>query len=275
MIVLKKYPPSAGSLRFRLAVAQSVSLTGDVAANLAEAAALCAQARDAGADLIVFPEAHASGYSYRDVRALVEWTAEPLEGRIGRRLQEMARENGIVVCCGMFERAAGRVFNTHAVAFPDGRLEGQRKGVASPAERGILALEPVRRAFSWRGVRFGILVCADNALPAAEREFARLGISLLLHPCAGRILRVGTEAERDLRREADGAFQSGLRMAKRLGLHYAAANPIGFSGEDFYPGNSWIILSRGTSFRMPATANPSAMRSSVIVKPLSDLPARL
>jgi len=255
---------------FRLAVAQCGSLVGQIDRNLGDAADLCRQAAEKDSDLILFPEAQATGYSYRDLRALIEATAEDMSGGIVRRYCEMAVEHGLAVCGGMFEREGNLFFNTQVVAFPDGRIERQRKGVSNGSERGLIALEPIRRVFEWSGCRFGILVCADNGLIDAAQQFAALDISLLLHPCAGRILSSGVEAQAATQEEADVAYGEGMSLAKRLGVIYATANPIGFSGEDFYPGNSWIIDPAGSQLRLPATALPSEMTSSLISYVLSE-----
>lgn len=249
---------------FLLVVAQCGSLVGQIDHNLDVADALCQQAAEKDADLILFPETQATGYSYRDLRALVEATAEGMSGGIVRRYGEMAIKHRLAVCGGMFERERDLFFNTQVVAFPDGRIEKQRKGVSACSEMGIIALDPIRRVFEWSGCRFGILVCADNALIDAAQQFAALDISLLLHPCAGRIVSSGVEAQAATREEADVAYGVGLSLAEKLDVIYAAANPIGFSGEDFYPGNSWIIDPAGPGLRSPATALPSEMTSSLI-----------
>lgn len=252
------------AIEFQVAVAQCASLIGQIDRNLQVAADLCRQAAEKNADLILFPEAQATGYSYRDLRSLVEATAEDMSGGIVEGFRAMASENRLVVCGGMFEREGSAFFNTHIVAFPDGRIEKQRKGVSSCSEGGIIMMDPIRRVFEWSGCRFGILICADNALIDAAQQLAALDISLLLHPCAGRILHSGLEAQAATREEADAAYTAGTALAKKLDVIYASANPIGFSGEDYYPGNSWIIDPAGPHVRMAATAIPSEMKSSLM-----------
>ena len=261
---------------FQLAVAQSPSLAGDVAANLHTIEAQCAQAQAQGADLILFPECHASGYSYRDLAALTAATADPLSGRIARRLSELAQRHDLVVCCGMFEREGDLIFNTHVVAFPDGRLDRQRKGITEGIESVVISLDRTRRVFEWNGLRFGILICADSALQDHPEQFSALQVTLLLHPCAGRILSIGPDAQAALQKEADAGFQTGCTLAQTLDVTYAAANPIGFSGEDYYPGNSWIVRPDGRHARLIATSLPGEMLPSLAVAPAlkrSDKPA--
>lgn len=257
-----------GDARFRVAVAQCISLPGAVESNLEVARVLCAEASSLGADLILFPEGHAAGYTYENMADHGKAAAEALDGPIGSRLLEFSREFSMVVCCGMFEIAEGRYFNTHAVAFPDGRLEGQRKGLLSPAES-WLDRDESRCVFEWQGHRFGILVCADSALPGYRSGYREGGVSLILHPSAGRILRVGREADEELQREAWRSLEFAQAFSREMNAAYAVANPIGFNGTEYYPGNSWIIGPQsGVLARLPASAIPERMHPSVAVAPL-------
>ena len=249
---------------FIVAVTQCASLAGQVGSNLRKVTELCAEARKRHADLLLFPECHATGYSYRALPALVEKTAEPMDGPIGRHLRMAARDFSMVICCGMFERDDGAFYNTLLVAFPDGRLERQRKGSPSPAEIGLLNFDPIRLAFRWKDTTFGILVCADNRIPDFREQFEKLGIELLLHPSAGSIAEPGPQGAANLKAESEAALNCGRALARDLRLSYAVANPIGFSGEDYYPGNSWVIDPLGAVLvHLPPTSIVAEMKDSV------------
>ena len=248
----------------RISVAQCVSLVGKIDENLALAESLCEQASREGADLVLFPETHATGYSYRDLYSLISSTAEPMSGAIVQRLRDMAVTHGLVVCCGMFERENGHFFNTQVVAFPDGRVDRQRKGASACAEAEVIALDPARKVFEWNETRFGILICADSSIGDYREQFEELDISLLLHPCAGRILLSKKKKKKALQKESAESFEAGCRLAETTGMTCAVANPIGFSGEDVYPGNSWIVRPDGTFVRSPASALPDDAGPSLV-----------
>jgi|ERR1051325_2694710 predicted amidohydrolase len=247
-------------LQLSVAIAQCASVVGDVQDNLRRAELLCQDARKQRAELILFPECHATGYSYRDLSWLVRRCAEPVDGPIAQRLIAMATRFSLVICCGTIERARGRFYNTHLVAFPDGRLERQRKGELNELEQTIFSAEPPRQAFHWKGIRFGILVCADLAMTSYRGEFRKLGIGLVCNPSAGRI--DGDTAEID----PMVPVRSGQRLARKLNAACAVANPCGFSGEDYYPGNSWIMDRQGKTLALlPTITNPNKMRDSIAV----------
>jgi predicted amidohydrolase len=170
-----------------------------------------------------------------------------------------------VVCCGLFERDHGKIYSAHAVAFPDGRLESQRKAILTRAERTVLRPQRRRRLFVWDGVRFALLVCADNALPDCAAHLRRLDLGLLLHPCAGRFTGNKLPTRKDdriiLRRARD--------LARELGVAYAVANPVGFSGEDWYAGNSWIMNRRGRLLaHAPSAPSKQRTRDRLAVAPI-------
>jgi predicted amidohydrolase len=254
----------AMSKDIRITIAQCVSLVGKVEENLRLAESLCEQASQEGTDLILFPETHASGYSYRDLYPLVMSTAETMSGGIVRRLRSMSANYDLVVSCGMFERDQDRLFNTQVVAFPDGRVDFQRKGASACAEADVIDLDPVRKVFEWKDTRFGILICADSSIADYREQFGELDIDLLLHPCAGRILHVGLAGQNDLRQESSDSFEAGCLLAKTMGVTCAVANPIGFSGEDYYPGNSWIVRPDGGHVRSVVSALPDDAGPSLI-----------
>jgi len=255
---------------FILAVAQCRSRVGEVALNLQTLEHHCAAAARNGADLILFPEGAISGYSYEAMAELLARVAEPVGGPITTALTAMARRHGLVICAGMFERDGERVFNSHLVAYPDGCVARQRKGVSACREPGLIAVEPRRERFEWKGVAFGILVCADGALPDYSEQFAKLGIDLLLHPSAGYTPETGPTQDARLREEALGLWENARRLARQMGVTYAVSNLVGFNGEHFYPGNSWIAYpDREEMALIPPTALEAEMREQILYADLS------
>lgn len=97
----------------RLALAQIVS-GADPAANLAQVAGRTREAADAGADLVLFPEATMRAFGH-DLAAV----AEPLDGPWADGVRQVAANAGVVVAAGMFTPAGdGRVTNTLLVTGP-------------------------------------------------------------------------------------------------------------------------------------------------------------
>jgi deaminated glutathione amidase len=102
----------------KIAVAQ-FSSGMDKAANLARIVSLTERAADAGARLVVFPEAAMCdfGLATDDLRSL----AEPLDGRFVQSLSELAARFDMTLVAGMFESIHDDrlVYNSAVVVDPD------------------------------------------------------------------------------------------------------------------------------------------------------------
>lgn len=104
-----------GSRTLTVAAAQVRSGT-DPVANLAQAGEAVRRAADAGARLVVLPEATSASFARSPTRS-----AEPLDGPFGTGIREVAAAAGVTVVVGLFEPAdGGRVHNTLLVTGPAG-----------------------------------------------------------------------------------------------------------------------------------------------------------
>jgi len=74
-------------------------------------------AAERGADLVVFPEMSATGYSLRP-----EKVAEPADGPIFRNFRALAQKYGTAVCFGVATTRAGRFYNSLFVVDASGDL---------------------------------------------------------------------------------------------------------------------------------------------------------
>ncbi len=171
--------------KLRVAAVQFEHAAGDKAANFAKVRHFTEEARREGAHLVLFPECCLTGYfflrhlSAGELRAL----AEPVpEGPLCRELLALSRESGLTVGAGLVELApAGRMFNTFAVAMPDGRLERHRKlhAFVSPYLDSGDSFTVFDLPEGWR---VGVLTCYDNNLVENARITALMGAQLILAP---------------------------------------------------------------------------------------------
>ena len=104
----------------RLAAVQMTS-TDDVAANLAAAEALLAEAAGAGAQLAALPE----NFAYLRREGVRAPCAQGLDGEIVGFLREAARRHAFWLLGGSFPEDAGdgRVFNSSVLLSPEGAIE--------------------------------------------------------------------------------------------------------------------------------------------------------
>jgi len=160
----------------KLELVQLAGRDGDTAYNLQrilQAIATCAP----DTDLVVFPEAHVTGFLHAGNIAA---NAEPLDGPSVRAIAQAARDHEVAVVVGLIENDGGRFYNTTLFIAPEGILAHYRKTHLWISEPGLV--EPGDRyvSFEWRGVRMGLLICFDTEFPETARAVAELGTELIL-----------------------------------------------------------------------------------------------
>src|SRR5918992_4464464 len=145
----------------RVALAQIDCLLGDVDENLRRAKEVVAEAKDKGADLVVFPELSLAGYALGELsnEVVIEAQSEPIVS-----LAEEAGEMGVVV--GFCEEGRGfHVYNSVAYLEGGSLLHVHRKlylpNYRIYEERKHYNPGQSMRAFDTRLGRMAILICND------------------------------------------------------------------------------------------------------------------
>ncbi|MBN9340288.1 MAG: acyltransferase [Comamonadaceae bacterium SCN 68-20] len=182
----------------KIAAVQMVS-GASLAANLAQARGLLAQARDAGAELAVLPEYFAAmGHSDQDKLA----QAEPLgSGPVQDFLADAARTLGLWIVGGTLPLRTGdatRVTNSslafaptgervarydkiHLFQFENGRERYEEARVVAAGRQPVTLDIGARDGSLWR---VGLSVCYDLRFPELYRALSQAGADLLLVPSA-------------------------------------------------------------------------------------------
>ncbi|OBH13198.1 carbon-nitrogen hydrolase family protein [Mycobacterium sp. E3247] len=165
----------------RIALAQISSGT-DPDENLQLVREYSGRAADAGADLVVFPEATMCRFGVP-----LAPVAEPLEGPWATGVRRTATDCAITVIAGMFTPAGdGRVKNTLIAAGPGSPNEPDTHydkihlydAFGFTESRTVApGREPV--VITVAGVRVGLSVCYDIRFPALYTELARRGAQLI------------------------------------------------------------------------------------------------
>ena len=161
----------------RIALAQILSST-DPVANLSLVEDYTQQAADAGAALVVFPEAAMCRFGVP-----LGVIAEPLDGRWASGLRAVADRAGVVVVAGMYTPGDdGRVRNTLVAAGPGVDAHYHKIHLYDAfgfAESSTVApgFEPV--TIDVNGVRVGLATCYDVRFPELFVELAHRGAELL------------------------------------------------------------------------------------------------
>ncbi|MDR9439450.1 MAG: carbon-nitrogen hydrolase, partial [Halomonas sp.] len=235
----------------------------DKAKSLDESEAGIRELANAGAQLVMLQELHATHYFCQTEDTDVFDLAEPLDGPTGSRLAALAEELGIVLVGSLFERRAPGLYHNTAVVYDRdrGRVGHYRK-MHIPDDPGFYekfyftpgdqdaardqGFTPIDTSLG----RLGVLVCWDQWYPEAARLMALAGAELLLYPTAIGWHPPDDTPEKQRQKEAWTLIQRSHGVAN--GLPVIVANRVGHEpdpsgatpGIDFW-GGSFICGPQG------------------------------
>jgi predicted amidohydrolase len=173
--------PATGHVR--IAGVQMDPVIGDPERNFEICLSAMTNAREQGANLVVFPECSLTGYCFSD-REEATRAALGKEGPIMRRVSEAAAEMGVVCVVGYLERTPSGLANAVSMLGPDG-VGGHYRKTHLPHLGGDRFVEqgsqppPVVEAL---GLRVGLQICYDASFPEATRLLALAGADLVVLP---------------------------------------------------------------------------------------------
>ncbi|MBI3987888.1 MAG: carbon-nitrogen hydrolase family protein [Lentisphaerae bacterium] len=236
--------------------AASAQITGhlkDMNANVEDACRLSTEAAEQGARLIQFPEGCLTGNALTDPSHQPTLNLDERE-RPFVRLKEVAARHGIAICAG-FTTRWGRKFNVvHAVIQPKGPVLFQRKAARASTEPVFLAPWPdlTRHFFEVDGVRCVNVICSEMGHAGVVDAVIIGRPQLILHCSAGclpasQVLqRAPTpEEEAAMDKEMHGVVEGAAKATAKSGIPRLTANPVGFDGETYWPGNSYVVDGSG------------------------------
>ena len=184
----------------RVAAVQAGSVAFDTPATMAKVESFISEAADAGAKLVVFPEAFLGGYPKgHSFGAVVgsrsdegrDWfrryyeAAVDLPGSESARIAELARDHDLTVAMGLIERDGGTLYCTVAFFGPDGTILGEhRKLMPTAAERlvwgfGDGSTMPVVESPAGA---LGAAICWENYLPLYRTTLYSKGVQVWCAP---------------------------------------------------------------------------------------------
>ena len=217
----------------RVAAAQMGSRLGQTPANLDRATPLVEKAAREGAQLIVLPELAASGYS---MSKLVWDAAETREGPTIRWLGETARRLRVHVGIGFVEADAGELYNSYALASPDGRIAGCIR--KTMAETYCFRCAAGSHVVETELGRIGVGICADtHFLPMVHlMRSQHVDLMIMPHAWPGPCKVGGAVSEEDVKRSRQKARDMAPLYARLLGVPAVFANMCGSMGGEKWAG---------------------------------------
>ncbi len=239
----------------KIAAAQISCSLGDPEANFLKVRDFSRQAKEAGAELIVFPEMVDTGYSMPIIQThAASWTSGFVPG-----LQETARKLSIAIISGASERAGSSIYNSQVLIDSHGNIAAKYRkthlyAVAPVEEQACFTPGDAFVSFALGGVHFGFSICYDLRFPEMFRKLATESkVSAFILSSAWPFPRV--EHFRTLATARAIENQS----------YIVASNRVGKDDDLWFCGSSAIIDPRGV-----VIAAASADREELIQADLSE-----
>lgn len=234
----------------RVALAQINPTVGDIDANAAKIAAWIGRAREAGAELAIFPELCLPGYPAEDLYLKRHFLAANQ-----RAVEELAAAaDGITTLVGFAEPIPGGGDFRHAhnavAVLSGGRVEAVYRKNRLPNysvfdEQRYFAPGEQPLSVEVGGEGVGVTVCEDVWTPGGPAQAeADAGAKLIANPS-------GSPYHRGKGREREAMF---AERAREYGAHFAFCNLVGgqdelvFDGQSFLLGPDGAVLARAAQF---------------------------
>lgn len=174
-----------------------LSSQDDVAANLARATTLVAEAARAGAEVVTLPENFAFMGEEAKKREIAETVDETPRGPIAGAIAKAAKDAGVYVVAGGMPEASGdsaRPFNTSLLFGPDGRVVARYRKIHLfdvDLPDGTKLLESAATSAGEdpvvadvAGITLGMTICYDLRFPGLYRKLVDRGARIVTVPAA-------------------------------------------------------------------------------------------
>jgi len=230
--------------RFRLSLAQLNSTVGDLEANAALARAAWAEARDARADMVAFPEMFLTGYQLQDLVKKPAFAAD-----VQRVLAQLAEDcaDGPAIGIGGPLPGGDKPFNAYFVLqggrvtaqvlkhhLPNYKVFDEKRYYHAGAPAGPVRVGPLR---------IGIPICEDAWFEDVTETLAETGAEILLVPNGSPYHRGKMDQRQAI-------------MVSRVietGLPLAYVNLLGGQDDQVFDGASFVLNPHGVlTHQMPA-----------------------
>jgi NAD+ synthase (glutamine-hydrolysing) len=228
----------------RLALAQINSTVGDIAGNEHKVRDRLARAREAGAQLVLFPELAVTGYPPEDLLLKEHFLRDARES-----VERIAADaQGIVALVGFPERGAD-VYNAAAI-LADGRVQGVYRKVNLPNYGVFDELRYFQRGeggalLDVDGVTVGLTICEDIWVPGPPlTEEALAGARLIVNLSASPFqLGKGCQREQMIAQRA----RDNLAVVAFCGL-VGGQDELVFDGHSFVVDHEGEVIARAKQF---------------------------
>ena len=217
----------------RIALAQLNPKVGAIAANLAAAREVLAEAEAAGADILMFTELYLTGYFPEDLLFRRQFVTEAMDA--AKALAKATRGLNVSLLLPTIWSADGKLFNSVILA-EDGAIIDRRDKVELPNddifyEKRYFTPGDLPDPLTIKGISVGVPICEDVWRDKVCKTLAERGAQILLCPNGSPYWRNKQRVRLDLVR----------RRVQETGLPLLYSNQIGGQDELVFDGASFGV----------------------------------
>ena len=217
----------------RIALAQLNPKVGAIAANLAAAREVLAEAEAAGADILMFTELYLTGYFPEDLLFRRQFVTEAMDA--AKVLAKATRGLNVSLLLPTIWSADGKLFNSVILA-EDGAIIDRRDKVELPNddifyEKRYFTPGDLPDPLTIKGISVGVPICEDVWRDKVCKTLAERGAQILLCPNGSPYWRNKQRVRLDLVR----------RRVQETGLPLLYSNQIGGQDELVFDGASFGV----------------------------------
>src|SRR5215471_8715224 len=155
----------------KVAVAQIACSLGDPDTNLSKVRDFSRRAKEAGAELIIFPEMTDTGYSM----PVIQKHANHWKTGFVASLQQIAKQLSIAIVSGVSERDGSSIYNSQVLVDANGNIVAKYRkthlyAVAPVEEQTCFAPGNTFESLALGDLRFGFSICYDLRFPELYRN---------------------------------------------------------------------------------------------------------
>jgi NAD+ synthase len=220
----------------KIAIAQINTVVGDIAGNAQTILGYYEKAKAAGADIVACPELSLIGYPPEDIVLMPSFRAQAMHAA---QVLAAKTAGGPALIVGCVWERGGRVYNV-ALFMDGGKIAHIQTKTMLPNygifdELRLFNVGEGSKAFTWRGMKLGMLICEDMWYPKTAKTLADQGAELLIVINASPF-EVGKMAQRH-------AFAARAVEQSKTSLVYI--NSIGGQDDIVFDGGSFVMSANG------------------------------
>ena len=164
--------------KIRVGTYQGPIVDNDFDANLRKVEEVLERTKNMQLDFICFPETFLSGYSQQAVRE----SSIPLDDPRFHNFIQRSAVYDTVILVGLSERLHDKIYNTQIVVYRGNLLGKYHKTMLTDEDKLVFASDLELPVFFAKGIKFGVVICADTSYVEPALYLRWQGARLLFTP---------------------------------------------------------------------------------------------